>query len=202
MLFLIFFCTDMAGEEDARERRIREGRVRKGKLDMTNSHRKELEVENLYVPKPRRCRDLRIGEETSGSQPHMDYSSLVVDLTQAHEYAGYAGGFEGYDQMEEEAMFYQPQEEAEDEEVVEDDEVAEDEDVEADYLAANDIVLEPEPRRQRRRAPLIPPCPVVGPPFPRGPETTHLLSDYMRHVAIPLCVNHHNVSVEILIKKN
>jgi len=58
MLFLICFCTDMAGEEDARERRIREGRVRKGKPVMTNSHRKELEVENPYVPKPRRRRDV------------------------------------------------------------------------------------------------------------------------------------------------
>jgi hypothetical protein len=53
-------------------------------------------------------------------------------------------------------MFYQPQEEAEDEEV------------------ADDIVHEPEVKPRRRlRAPLIPPCPVVGPPFPRGPETTH-----------------------------
>jgi len=53
-------------EEDERQRRIREGRVHKGKVAMTNSHRKELEVENLYVPKPRRRRDLRIGEEPSG----------------------------------------------------------------------------------------------------------------------------------------
>jgi len=44
--------------------------VRKRKLAMTNSHRNEMEVENPYVPKPRRRRDLRIGEETSGSQPH------------------------------------------------------------------------------------------------------------------------------------
>jgi hypothetical protein len=69
--------------------------------------------------------------------------------------------------------------------------VAEDNDVEADYLAADDIVLEP----WRRRAPLIPPCPVVESPFPGGPKTTLLLSDYVRHVAIPLWVNHHNVSV-------
>ena len=44
--------------------------MRKRKLAMTNSHRNEMEVENPYVPKPRRRRDLRIGEETSGSQPH------------------------------------------------------------------------------------------------------------------------------------
>jgi len=44
--------------------------------------------------------------------------------------------------------------------------VAEDDDVEADYLTADDIV--PEPRR-RRRVPLIPSCPVVGPPFPGVP---------------------------------
>ena len=73
------------------------------------------------------------------------------------------------------------------------------EDVEANYLAADDIVpepeVEPETRWRRRRVPLIPPCPVVGPPFPGGPETTSLLSDYARHVAIPLWVNHHNVSV-------
>jgi len=72
----------------------------------------------------------------------------VVDPTQGHEYVGFAGGFEGYDQMEDEAMFYQPLEEAEDEEVAEDDD--------AD---ADDIVPEREPeRRWRRRAPLIPPA--------------------------------------------
>ena len=70
----------------------------------------------------------------------------------------------------------------------------------ADYLAADDIVpeseVEPETRRRpRRRVPFIPPFPVVGPPFPGGPVTTTLLSDYTRHVAIPLWVNHHNVSV-------
>jgi len=66
-------------------------------------------------------------------------------------------------------MFYQPEEEADDE----DEEVAEDEDTEGDDLEANDIVpeLEPKPWR-RRRAPLISPCPVVGPPFLGGPETT------------------------------
>jgi len=59
------------------------------------------------------------------------------------------------------------------------------EDVEANYLEAYNIVLEPGTQR-RRRVLLIPPCPVVGTPFPRGPETTILLSDYTRHVAIPL----------------
>ena len=55
----------------------------------------------------------------------MDYSYQVVDLTQAHQYAGYANErFQGYDRMEEEAMFYQPQEEAEDEEVADDEEVS------------------------------------------------------------------------------
>jgi len=152
---------------------------------MTNSNRKELEVENPYVPKPRRRWDVG----TSGSQSQMDYSSQVVDPTQTYEYAE---GFQGYDRMEEESMFYQPQEEEE----AEDEEVPED--VVADYLEADNIVpereLEPETRR-RRRVPLIPPCPVVGPPFPEGPETTILLSDYARHVVIPLWVNHHNLSV-------
>ena len=72
------------------------------------------------------------------------------------------------------------------------------EDVEADYLVADNIVPEREPEPEtwrRRRVPLIPPCPVVGPPFPGGLETTVLLSNYVRHVAIPLWVNHHNVSV-------
>jgi len=190
----------MAREEDVRERHIREGRVRKGKSAMTNSARKEMEVEKPYVPKARRRKDLGIGgEEGSGSQSQMDYSSQVVDPTQAHQYAGYTDeGFQGYDRMEEEAMFYQPQEEAEDEEVADDEKVPED--VVADYLAADDIVPEPEAepetrRRPRRRVPLIPPCPVVGPPFPGGSETITLLSDYARHVAIPLWVNHHNVSV-------
>lgn len=67
--------------------------------------------------------------------------------------------------------------------------MGEDDDVEAD-----DIVPELEPRRCRR-APLIPPCPVIGPPFPGGLETTLLLSDYARPMATPLCVNHHNVIV-------
>lgn len=106
----------------------------------------------------------------------------MVDPTQAHDYAGYVGEFEVYDQMEEEAMFYQPQEEAEDEEEAKDEEVP------------DDIVPEPEAEpRRRRRALLIPPFLVVGPPFPRSPKTTHLLSDYARHVEIPLWVNHHNM---------
>ena len=84
--------------------------MRKGKPAMTNSAKKEMEVENPYVPKARRCRDLRIGgEEGSGSQSHMDYSSQVVDPTEAHQNVEYVGeGFQGYDRMEEEAMFYQP----------------------------------------------------------------------------------------------
>jgi len=93
-------------------------------------------------------------------------------------------------------MFYQSQEEAEDEEVANDDEVPED--VVADYLEADNIVPEREPEpdtRRRRRVPLVPLYPIVGPPFPEGPETTVLLSDYARHVATPLWVNHHNVSV-------
>lgn len=48
------------------------------------------------------------------SQTQMNYSSQVVDLTQAQEYVGYAAeGFQGYDRMEEDDRFYQPQEEAE-----------------------------------------------------------------------------------------
>jgi len=73
----------MAGEEDARQRLIRDGRVRKGKVVVKNSHWKDLEVKNPYVPKARRRRDLRIGgEEESGSQSQMDYSQ-VVDPTKA-----------------------------------------------------------------------------------------------------------------------
>jgi len=122
----------------------------------------------------------------------------VVDLTPAHDYAVYEEGFAGYDRMEEERMFYQPQDEAEDEEVAYDEEVPED--VVADYLEADNVVpegeLEPQTRRRRhRRVPLIPPYPIGGPPFPGGHETTTLLSDYARHVTNPLWVNHHNVSV-------
>ena len=74
------------------------------------------------------------------------------------------------------------------------------EDVVADYLEADNVVPdgEPEPQtrwRQGRRVLLILPYPVGGPPFPGGPETTELLSNYARHVANPLWVNHHNVSV-------
>jgi len=152
--------------------------------------------QNPYVPKTRKRRDSSIVGE--GSQAQMDYSSQVVDPTPAHDYAGYAyEGFAGYDRMEEDAMFYQPQDEAEDEEVADDEGVRED--VVADYLEAKNVVPEdePEPQTQRRprRVPLIPPYPVGGPPFPGGPETTSLLSDYARHVANPLWVNHHNVSV-------
>ncbi len=57
-------------------------------------------------------------------------------------------------------------------------------------------VIPPQPEPGRRcRTQVIPPCPVEGPPFLGGPETTLLLSDYARHVANPLWVNHHNVSV-------
>jgi len=70
----------------------------------------------------------------------------------------------------------------------------------ADYLDADNVAPEGEPepqtrQRPRRRVPLIPPYPTGGPPFLRGPETTALLFDYARHVANPLWVNHHNVSV-------
>jgi len=88
--------------------------------------------------------DARPGVE--GSQVQMDYSSQVVDPTPAHDYAGYADeGFVGYDQMEEDRMFYQPQDEADDEEVPED--------VVADYLEAENVVPEgePKPQTQRRR---------------------------------------------------
>jgi len=148
----------------------------------------------MYVPKSRKRGDPRLVGE--GSQAQMDYSSRVVDPTPAHDYAVYEEGFTGYDRMEEEAMFYQPQDEAEDEEVADDKEVPED--VVADYLQADNIVAEGEPEpqtRRRRRVQLIPSCPVVRPPFSGGPETTTLLSDYARHVVIPLWVNHHNVSV-------
>jgi len=122
----------------------------------------------------------------------------VIDPTSAHDYALYEEGFAGYDWMDEERMFYQPQDEAEDEEVADDEEVPKD--VVADYLEADNVVPEgePEPQTRRRRGrcvPLIPPYLVGGPSFPGGHETTTLLSDYARHVAKPLWVNHHNVSV-------
>nr|ABN06119.1 hypothetical protein MtrDRAFT_AC150800g34v2 [Medicago truncatula] len=67
----------------------------------------------------------------------MDYSSQVVDPTQTYEYVE---RFQGYDRMEEENIFYQPQEEeeAEDEEVADDEEVPQD--VVVDYLQADNIV--------------------------------------------------------------
>ena len=125
-------------------------------------------------------RDSRIVGE--GSQSQMDYSSQVVDPTPTHDYAGYADeGFVGYDRMEDEIMFYQPQDKAKDEEVPED--------VVADYLDTYNVAPEGEPepqtrRRPRCRVPLIPSCPVVGPPFPGGPETTTSSSDYARHMAL------------------
>jgi len=48
-------------EDEKQQRMIREGMLRKGKMAMSNSHRKELAAENLYVSKPLRRRDLRIG---------------------------------------------------------------------------------------------------------------------------------------------
>jgi hypothetical protein len=191
----------MAGEEDARERRIREGRVRKGKVAMTNSARKELEAERPYVPKPRRHRDLSIGGgEGSDSQAHMDYSSQVVDPTPAHDQGVYEEGFSGYDRMEEDQMFYQPEADAHDEEAGDDEGVPED--VVADYMEAQNVIPEGEPERQRQPRPRrggrvrqIPPYPAGEAPFPGGPQTLALLSDYSRHVANPLWVNHNNVSV-------
>jgi len=181
----------MARDEDEQQRLITEDRIRKGKAASTASARREKVDQNPYVPKTWKRRDPRIVGE--GSQSQMDYSFQVVDPTPAHDYAGYADeGFVGYDRMKEERMFYQPQDEAEDEEVSED--------VVADYLGAYNVAHEGEPepqtrRRPRRRVPLIPPYPVGEPPFPGGPETTTLLSDYARHVANPLWVNHQNVSV-------
>jgi len=112
--------------------------MRKDKEASTASARREKVDQNLYVPKTRKRRDLRLVGE--GSQSHMDYSSQVVDPTQMYEYAE---GFQGYDRIEEENMFYQPQEDKEEE--AEDEEVPKD--VAADYLEADNIV--PERRRQR-----------------------------------------------------
>jgi len=80
--------------------------MHKGKEATTASAQRERVEQNPYVPNTRKRRDPRLVEYSSQSQ--MDYSSQVVDPTKAHEYAGYAGAFEGYDLMEEEAMFYQP----------------------------------------------------------------------------------------------
>jgi hypothetical protein len=72
-------------------------------------------------------------------------------------------------------------------------------DVIEDYLVADNHVPEGEPeaatQTRRRRVPLIPLYPAGEPPFPGGPETTSLLTDYARHVANPLWVNHNDVSV-------
>jgi len=138
----------MSGE-DEQQRLIREDKMRKGKQASTASARREWVDQNPYVSKTRKRRDPRLVGDTSQSQ--MDYSSQVVDPTPAHDYAVYEEGFAGYDRMEEQAVFYQPQEEAEDEEVADDEEVSED--VEEDYLEADNIVPkrepEPEPRRCR-----------------------------------------------------
>jgi len=187
----------MARDEDEQQRLITEDRMRKVKAASTASARREKVDQNPYVPKTRKHKDPRIVGE--GSQSQMDYSSQVIDSTPAHDYAEYADeGFVGYDWMEEERIFYQPHDEAEDEEVVDDEEVPKD--VVADYLDVDNVAPEGEPgpqtrRRPRRRVPLIPPYPVGEPPFPGAPETKALLSNYASHVANPLWVNHHNVSV-------
>jgi len=127
----------------------------------------------------------------------------VVDPTQAHEYAGYAEGFDGYDRIEEVAMFYQPREETS--QYYETEEVAQGKDDEAEDVEAEDddrhmhaAGPEPEPQQYRDCDEVAPVVPIVMPPFPRGPQTTTLLSDYAKHVAIPLRVNDKNVSVQIL----
>jgi hypothetical protein len=183
----------MARDTDEQQRVIREDRMRRGKEASTASARREKRAEDPYVPKTRRRRDPMIHGE--GSQAHVDDSSQVVDPTPTHDYAGYADdGFVGYDRMEEERMYFQPppQDEAEDEGVPED--------VVADYMEAHNVIPEGEPEREpqpRRgsRVPRIPPYPAGEAPFPGGPQTTSLLSDYARHVANPLWVNHNNVSV-------
>ena len=84
----------MARDEDEKQRLIREDRMHKGKAASAASAQRERVDQNPYVPKTRRCRDARAGVESS--QPHMDYSSQVVDLTPAHDYVGYANeGFVG-----------------------------------------------------------------------------------------------------------
>ena len=80
----------------------------KGKEVTTASARREKADQNPYVPKARKRGDPRLVGK--GSQSQMDYSSQVVDPTQTYEYAE---GFQGYDRMEDENMFYQPQEEEE-----------------------------------------------------------------------------------------
>jgi hypothetical protein len=67
MLFLICFCTDMAGEEDEQHQLIREARMHKGKQTTTASHQKEREEQNLYVPKTRKRRDTRLVGDSSQS---------------------------------------------------------------------------------------------------------------------------------------
>jgi len=125
----------------------------------------------MYVPKPWRRRDLRIGVE--GSQ--VDHSQMA-DLTHAQEYdEGFAGGM-GYDRMEEDDPFYQREEEGS--VYYQPEAEAENDEAEADgghvpgYRddVAHDV-------------------PIVGPPFPRGPRDTTLLSKYAKHVAVPLWVN-------------
>jgi len=129
----------MSGSDDEQQQLIREARMDKGKQATTASSRRERVEQNLYVPKTRKRRDPRVVGDSSKSQ--MDYSSQVLDPTEAHDYVGYAGGFEGYSRMEEDNMFYQPrEEEAGGEEEGEDEEVPDD--VEADYLTTDDIVLE------------------------------------------------------------
>ena len=109
--------------------------MRKGKEASTASARREKVDQNPYVPKTRKRRDpWLVGE---GSHAQIDYSSQVVDPTPAHDYAVYEEGFAEYDQLEEEAMLYQPQDAAEDEEVADDEEVPED--VVADYLKAENM---------------------------------------------------------------
>jgi len=108
----------------------------------------------------------------------------VVDLTPVQEYdEGFDGGV-GYDQMEEEDPFYQPEEEAKDE----------DDEVEGD----GGLVPEPEPGQLDDRADKVHDMPIVGPSFSRGPHDTTLLSKYAKHVAVTLWVNDKNVSVLIL----
>jgi len=85
----------MARDEDEQQRLIREDRMRKGKAASTASARREKVDQNLYVPKTRKRKDPMIVGEGSQSQMRVF----------------------GYDRMEEERMFYQPQDEAEDEEV-------------------------------------------------------------------------------------